>query len=349
MTFIVGVFGGDPFHAEMIHDGVIHGHVAHFFADLDHTIDLVGFAFADEVGDGGGEDQDFHCGDAAFFVDAFEEVLSDDAFEGFGESGADFILLVGWEDVDDTVDGFGGALGMECAEDEVTGTGGGEGEFDGFEVTHFADEDDIRVFAEGAAEGGGEGAGMDSDFAVVDEAAFAFVDEFDGVFDGEDMFAPVAVGVVHHGGEGGGFTAAGGAGDEDEPAVEHGEFFKDGGEWGVEFFEVLEREHLGGDLAEDGGAAPFLVEEIGTEPGDTGDFVAEVDVTGFLVDFDLIIGGDLIEHRLEFVIVEGGIIYPVQFSVDAEHGRVSGREMEVGSLLLEHQVEEGVNFGHTFP
>ena len=38
------------------------------------------------------------------------------------------------------------------AEDQVAGRRRGDGQFDGFQVAHFTDEDDVRVFAQRAAQ-----------------------------------------------------------------------------------------------------------------------------------------------------------------------------------------------------
>ena len=131
------------------------------------------FAFADEVRDGRVDDQNFQRGDAARFVDALEKILRDDALERFGERGADLVLLVGRENVDDTIDRFGGARSVQRAEDEVTGGGRGQRQFDRFQVAHFADEDDVRIFAQRAAQGGGERLRVHADFAMVHEAVLA--------------------------------------------------------------------------------------------------------------------------------------------------------------------------------
>ena len=105
---------------------------------------------------GGVEDQNFQRGDTALFVDALEKVLRDDAFERFGKRGANFVLLFGRENVDDTVDRLGRAWRVQCAEDEVAGAGGDEREFDRFKIAHFADQNDVRIFAQRAAQRGGK-------------------------------------------------------------------------------------------------------------------------------------------------------------------------------------------------
>ena len=75
-------------------------------------------AFADEVGDGGREDQNFQRRHAAFLVDALEQVLGDDALERFGKRIADLVLLLGREDVDDAIDGLCRAGRVQRSEDQ---------------------------------------------------------------------------------------------------------------------------------------------------------------------------------------------------------------------------------------
>ncbi len=70
--------------------------------------------------------------------------------------GADFVLLVGRKDVDDTIHRLGRALRVQGAEDQVAGAGGRQRQFDGFQVAQFADQDDVRVFAQRAPQGGGK-------------------------------------------------------------------------------------------------------------------------------------------------------------------------------------------------
>ena len=93
-----------------------------------------------------------------------------------GELDADLLLLVGGEGVDDAVDGAGRAGGVQRGEDQVAGFRGGDGGLDGLQVAHFADEDDVRVLAQGAAQALGKARHIDADFALVDDAALVIDD-----------------------------------------------------------------------------------------------------------------------------------------------------------------------------
>ena len=44
-------------------------------------------------------------------------------------------------------------LGVQRAEHQVAGFGGGQRQADGFQIAHFADQDDVRIFAQRASAG----------------------------------------------------------------------------------------------------------------------------------------------------------------------------------------------------
>ncbi len=164
-----------------------------------------------------------------------DEALGEDGADGGGdEEGFD-------ADVGETGDGGGCVVGVECGEDEVTGEGGVDGDVGGFGIANFPDHDNVGGLAEHGAECGAEGhADVGFDHDLVDAREFVF----DGIFDGDD-FAVGAVDDVEAGVEGGGFTGAGGAGDEDDAV---GEF-----EEGLELCLVVGEEAEFGEAEEEGG------------------------------------------------------------------------------------------------
>ena len=185
------------------------------------------FAFADEVRDRHVDDQDLERGDAARLVDALEEVLRDDAFERFGQRRADLVLLAGRENVDDTIDRLRRARRVERAENKVTGGGRGQRELDRFEVAHFTDEQDVRIFTQRAAQSRGEGAGVHAHFAMLHQAVLASMHKFNRIFDRDDVIVPLQIRVIHHRRQRGRFAGAGRPGDEDEPLLQHRKFLQD--------------------------------------------------------------------------------------------------------------------------
>ena len=205
---------------EEVGDAVVDGAVSVAHAYFHETDDLLQLLLADAVADAVAGLEDFCGEDATLAVCPGDEALADDAFERTGELGGDLRLLVGGENIDDAVDGLRGICGVEGGEDEVAGLGGGEGDADGFEIPEFGDDDDVWVLAQCLAEGERETAGVAADFALFDKAGAVFVDELDGVFEGNDDAIPALRDALDHGGEGGGFPGTGDAGDKDEAAAE---------------------------------------------------------------------------------------------------------------------------------
>ena len=58
---------------------------------------------------------------------------------------------------------------------------------DRLQVAHLADQDDVRVLAQGRVQRLGEAAGVDADLALVDQAVLARVHELDRVLDRDDV------------------------------------------------------------------------------------------------------------------------------------------------------------------
>src|SRR5437773_6645995 len=147
-------------------------------SNLHNGRDLKDLLFANQVCDGGYSEHDFESSDtAARYAPA--EHLRDDALERLAQHDADLTLSVRGKLVDDPIDRGGSRRRMQCTEDEVPGFGRFERDFDRLEVTHFADEHDVRVFTQGRAQRVPKGFGMGADFPLVHEAFLVFEYEFD--------------------------------------------------------------------------------------------------------------------------------------------------------------------------
>ena len=85
---------------------------------------------------------------------------------------------------------------MQGAEYQVTGFGGGQRKADGFQVAQLTNEDDVRVFTQRGAQGVSKTLRVAVYLALVHQAFFRFVHEFDRVFDSKDVFVAVFVDVV---------------------------------------------------------------------------------------------------------------------------------------------------------
>ena len=98
------------------------------------------------------------------------------------------------------------------------GLGDAQRRLDRLEVAHFADEDDVRIFAQRGAQRRGEAERVGVDLALVDEAPLVLVDVLDRILDGDDVLAALGVDLVDHRRERRRLAAARRPGDEDEAA-----------------------------------------------------------------------------------------------------------------------------------
>ncbi|MEK0445518.1 MAG: hypothetical protein RLZZ399_839 [Verrucomicrobiota bacterium] len=73
--------------------------------------------------------------------------MGDDVSEAHGKLDGDFLGAFSREHVDDAGNAASGVACVQGGEDEVSCLGGGKCEGDGFAVAHFADDDDIGIFA----------------------------------------------------------------------------------------------------------------------------------------------------------------------------------------------------------
>ncbi len=128
--------------------------------------------------------------------------------------------------------------------------------------------------------------------------------------------------------------------------MQHGKFLQYSRQRRIEFLEILKRKHFARDLAENSRDAVFLIKEIGAKPRDIGDFVTEINIASFLEYLNLVFGRNFIEHLFELVVIQGWVIHALELAIDAQHGVVARGKVEVGSLLLEHQIEECVDLRH---
>src|SRR5580658_6189665 len=189
----------------------------------------------DAVANVSGGDHDFDGRDPAAAIGFAHQALADDGLQCAGKLQANLLLLGRRKDGDDALNGFRRVEGVQRGQNQVAGFGSKNGGGDGFQVAHFADQDDVRVLTKCSAQRGGEGRGVHFHFALIDEAFFIAVQIFDRVFDGDDVLGAQRIDAVNHGGERGGFSGTGGAGGENQAAL----LFANGGENArqLEFFD----------------------------------------------------------------------------------------------------------------
>ena len=254
----------------------------HEFADF-HEL-----AFENQILHGGGVEQQVDDGGtlAAVFLDG--EALADDAGQVERQIHEDLFAAVFLVEVDDTLDGLGGGVGVDGEDAQVAGLGKLEGVFHTGFAANLADTDDVGRLTHRALDGDFPVVGVDADFALGEDAAAGFVDEFDGVFDGDDVAGHFVVAVVEHGCHGGRFTGTCRAGKDQKAARGKGEVFEFGGQ--------AEALHFG----------DFLV-DAAQDHADAALFVVGVDtVTGVAAGLDGVVEFPFAVEGLKLLGVHGG-------------------------------------------
>jgi hypothetical protein len=107
-----------------------------------------------------------------------------------------------------------------------TGFGGFQGDFDGFAIAHFADENDFGRLTQGGAQREREGGCVGVQFALVNRGFLVAVEKFDGILDGEDVVSLLGIHFVEDGGERRRFAGTSRAGDQDDAGAQLDDFLQ---------------------------------------------------------------------------------------------------------------------------
>ncbi len=288
---------------------------------LDHRVELGNLVFPNEVSHRRNAHHDL-VGRHPAAADPLEQGLGNDSPQGFGQHGANHVLLRAGEDVDDTVYGLGRRRGVQGAEHQVTGFGRGHGKSDGLEVPHLAHQNDVRVFTQGRTQGGAETLGIAVHFPLVDQTALVLVHEFDGILDGKDVVMEVLIDVVDHGRQGGGFARAGRARHQHQTPWEFGNLAKYLG--GIK---ILKAQYRAGDGTKHGAGSTRLLEGVDPETRQIGHLEREVDLEIFLQLLALVVVHDVIDEGVHFPVLQGGQIDLANLPVNPDHRGNPGRQV----------------------
>jgi len=174
-----------------------------------------------------------------------------------------------------------------------------------------------------------------ADLALVDQALLALVNEFDRVFDGEDVCVLVFVDVVHHRRQRGRLARAGGSGHQHDAARLVGDFLEDGR--AVEFFQ---RQHLRRNRPEHRARAVLLVEGVDAEARQRRNLKREVDFQRFFVHLALAVVHDVVHHAVHVLVIHRRQVDAADVTVDPDHRRQACRQVQVGSLVLDGKSQQ---------
>ena len=171
-------------------------------------------------------------------------------------------------------------------------------------------------------------------FALVDQAALVLVHELDRVLDRDDVVAARAIDVIDHRAQRRRLARPGRPGDEHQPLVQVAQV-----EHRRREAELLGRQDLRRDDAEDGAGSLAIEEQVGAEAGESLDLVGEVGVVAARELVLVRLRNDGIEERDHFRRRDrpGVGLERLDLAVLADERRHVRRQVEVGCLRIDHQ------------
>ena len=224
---------------------------------------------------------------------------------------------------------------MQRAERQVSGFSDAQRRFDGLQVAHFADQHYVGVFTQGRAQRVGKRFGVGVQLALVDQAVLVLVHEFDGVFDGDDVFMALAVDLVDHRRQCGGFTRAGRAGHQNESAG----LFAKLGDYRRQA-QLRERLDLESDHAKHRGGGPALIKKIATEARQPFQSEREVEFQIFFEAMLLGIGEHAVSELLGLGRRQRRHVQRVQVPVHPDLRRRVGGNVQIAATHLQHLAKQ---------
>jgi len=171
------------------------------------------------------------------------------------------------------------------------------------------------------------------------------VEVLDGILDGHHVVVLLGVDQIDHRRQRRGLARARRSRDEHQPLVQGAQV-----EDRVREPQLLRREDLLGDHPEHRPGSAVVLEEVGAEPCEAWQGVAEVGVGHLLELGPVALRRDLAEHLLHLDRIEDRrLLDGDHLPVEAQHRAPPARHVEVGRTDLLHPLEEGVDPGHGAP
>src|SRR5690606_11893857 len=170
---------------------------------------------------------------------------------------------------------------------------------------------------------------------LVDQRLLAFVHELDRILDRDNVIRLVLVQVVDHAGERRRLAGARRTGDENESARMHRDVLEDAGRT-----EIVERENLRRDRAEDRGASSVLIERVHAEARELRDLERKVRLEELFEILPLFVVHDVIHHTVHFLVLQRWHIDSLYVAVDADDRGDSSRQVQIGCVVLDRKGEQ---------
>ena len=332
---------GDQFGFHQFEERLVESLHAFIGAGFDGGKEFVEAVFFDEFADGTRVEHDLDGGNNAAGGRG-NEALADDSLQGGRELPANLVAFVRGEKVESAADrGVRGGR-VQRGQHQMAGVRSGEGGHEGLAVAHFSDDDDVGILAHDVNEGAFEAERVEADFALFDDRLFVVEHVLDRVFEGDDVALLGFVDVLDHRGQRAGFTAARGAGHQDDAALRASDFAQL-----LRQVQILEGRHVRFDEAHYECGHTALIEDVYAEAAEGGVDVRKI---SFLLAIQA--GFEMFGQHVadDFLDLRGGGRIDLdgeQFARDADGGVMAGLYVDVRSRHVDGELQETVQVFHT--
>ena len=257
--------------------------------------------------------------DAAVAVFRLEQRLRDDRADRFRQHRAHHVFLSRRKNVDDAVNGLGRGAGVQGAEHEVAGFRRRQRQANGLQIAHLADQDHVRILAQGRAQCVVERKRMRTDFALIDQALLRFMHEFDRVLDRQNVAVLVFIDMIDHRRQGGRLAGPGRPGNQNDAARLVGDVAETLGR--VQF---LKRQDFRGNGPHHRAGAAVLHEGIDPETCQIGNRERKIAFEILLVCLALTIVHDVVDHAVHLGMIHRRQVDASYVTVHPDHRRQAG-------------------------
>ena len=178
---------------------------------------------------------------------------------------------------------------------------------------------------------------------MINDAFLALMHKLDRILDGQDVVFAVFVALVDNRCQGRRLPRTGGPGDQHQALGEVGETADHRRQ-----SELLDRHDFTGNLPEHRANTVFLLKIVAAVARQTGNFVTEIDIPGFLEEFNLFLRTDLVEHGAQLIISHFLELHPLHVTADPQERLLSRHHVQIGGSFVVHQFKKTVYLRHCF-
>lgn len=237
------------------------------------------------------------------------------------------------------------AAGVQRRQHQVAGLRRGERQPNGGNIAQLAQQDHIRIFAQRGAQRRIEAVTVAADLPLLDQRTPAAVQEFDRILQRQNVPRLVPVDLVDHRRQRGGLAAAGGAGEQEKPVVAPQQRRDDGRRR-----QLGKRRRLPGDAPQRERHPRALLKNVGPQPFPARPVQRQIDLPQPPQALALL--------RIQQSVAEGLHALRrqrwrrrqrLQFTVDAQHRRMPGTKVQIGSIMLYTKGHEFIDIHITLP